>query len=560
MPLSEILNTGVYALFIGLAAIGVLLGYVRGLSRQTMKVVTVAAAFVISLMLYTKAYPWLYSYLDEKSLFDVMNLFGFQLGDNVKALLETIPGEDIIYVVAVPMSIIIFPWAFVSLFITISCILVLPYIIICGVLGFSCLANSPATRILGAVLGGIQGAFIAAIVLVPFTGLLGVATEAVTYAETDHPGFKNTIQVSDLYHENLDLVVDNPIIKAVDEHCGFIYDEFTTITVEEETIDVITVIDDSLELYVYYGELGVGDGFDFKKLTPENKVIIDQMINSFGDDKFMTVLLSDLVSAFGKATQTGVYSTSFEEPIQTIAMSLFGIIATCDENNIEADLHTIADVYYLLSDENVMNAPEPEEIFTSFMTTDENGNTAFDRLAKILNANPRFANLDDMLTTIAMDMLLQNSGVDKEVVETVEEVKTTINNVLNIDQSNYETVEEYKEAVNTEVAETLENNGIALSPEQVDQLSDYIIKEKEENGKTEFTDADMAKFMAEYYNIYANGGSIPGLGDIIPGGDINIGGGSIGGNEGSEGGENSGENSGESEDDGDNGATDESEQ
>ena len=207
-----------------------------------------------------------------------------------------------------------------------------------------------------------------------------------------------------------------------------------------------------------------------------------------------------------------------------------------------------------------MNAPEPEEIFTSFMTTDENGNTAFDRLAKILNANPRFANLDDMLTTIAMDMLLQNSGVDKEVVETVEEVKTTINNVLNIDQSNYETVEEYKEAVNTEVAETLENNGIALSPEQVDQLSDYIIKEKEENGKTEFTDADMAKFMAEYYNIYANGGSIPGLGDIIPGGDINIGGGSIGGNEGSEGGENSGENSGESEDDGDNGATDESEQ
>ena len=75
MPLSEILNTGVYALFIGLAAIGVLLGYVRGLSRQTIKFATVAVAFVVSLV----CVKWLMNFV-KKHNFKPFGIYRICLG------------------------------------------------------------------------------------------------------------------------------------------------------------------------------------------------------------------------------------------------------------------------------------------------------------------------------------------------------------------------------------------------------------------------------------------------------------------------------------------------
>lgn len=519
MPLSQILDTGVYAVFIGFTVIGLALGYVRGLSRQTMKFVTVAAAFVISLIFYAGSYEWLYNFLYDKSLFDLLDLLGVSLGEDVTNLCSSIPGEDIIYIVAVPMAIVIVPVLFLLTFLSISVTLILPFTIICGVLGFTPMANSPVTRILGAVVGGIQGVLISAVVLSQFSGMVGVANEAVTYAENGHPGFKNTEKISKLYHENLDLVYNNPVLQAVEEHCGFLYDGFTKITVEDESVNVVQVVDDSVEIYVLLGELDIKGEFKYQKLTDYNKEIIDQMIKSFGHDKYMTVIVSDLVSAFGKSTQTGVFSPDFDEPLRTIAMSLFDILASSDDDNIEADLHTVAEVYYLLSDVGAMAASNPENVFQAFLEADGDGNTAFTRLESILSANERFAGLGDMLTTIAMDMLFQNSGIDKEVVETVEEVKDSLNNILSFDKNS----ETYEEDVKTELSTTLTNNGIELEDEQMDELSKIVADElKKKEDVDEITDADLAKFMAEYYNIYANGGKLPdgfpeGLPEDFPG-------------------------------------------
>ena len=408
MPLSEILNLSVYALVAGLAGIGVLLGFVRGISRQTMKFITVAVAFMVSLVICTGAYEWIHSYLEGKTMLDLTNKLGITLSEQMSALAGALEGEEAVYILAVPLTVVIIPLMFIGIFFVVAGILIVPYIMVCGVLGFTNSANSFATRVLGAILGALQGLLIAVVILVPVAGILETAQEAVTVAERDHKDFKNTQQISELYHTNLDKIAQNPVLNIADDHFGFIYDRFITIDVEGEPINVHTVVDDAVELYVYYGELDKGEGVDYKNLTEENKQIIDQMIDSFGDDKLMTIIVSKVFAAGGKATETGAFQLGIDEPLNTLLTSLLKVFATSDETNIEGDIHTFAEVYYLLSDEGVMASPDIEVMFSAFLTLDENGNSAFKRLSMILDKNPRFAGLSETLSKVAMDITMQS--------------------------------------------------------------------------------------------------------------------------------------------------------
>lgn len=505
MPLSEMLNTGVYALLAGFGAIGLLTGLTRGFSRQTVKLFTVIAAFMISLLIFNKAYPYMISVFEEKTLLEVAQMLGLSFSEKVTSYLEVIEGEDAIYIMAIPLTVVIIPILFLVCIGAIMVVLSIPYIVVCGALGFTKESYSPISRLVGGVMGAAQGIFLAALMIVPIAGVVDIANEVVAHAESEHPGFKNTEKISEFYHTNVDLVSQNPALKFVDGKLGFIYDNFTTIDVDGEEIRVVTAVDDMVELYVYYGELGGGEKFDFKNPTPDDRLIIDDMINSFGDDKLMTVLVADFFKALGTSSESGAFVLGIDEPLKTLMTSLLTTFATSDEETIEGDLHTFADVYYLMATEGVFGSEDINIMFTAFLNLDENGVSAFSRLCNLLEKNPRYAHMSPTLSNIAMDMLLKNSGIDEDTMETITEVKDTVNNVLNIDKDSFETPEEYKEAVNDEVSQTLTNNGIELEPEQVDQITDYIIDQKENLGKTEFTDADMADFMAQYYDIYAKG-------------------------------------------------------
>ena len=514
MPLSQILDTGVTLTLVVYAAIGLLLGMSRGFSRQAVRVITVIIAFLLSLALFNRVYSYMVLMFEERTLLEVADMLGLSFNESITSYLEVIEGEDAAYILAIPLTVVLIPLFFVLSVTIIKDILLIPFWIVCGALGYTRKANTPITRLLGGALGLLQGVFIAAITLMPVAGMLDIAEEAVTIAETEHPDFKNTELISDIYHKNVDKVADNKILDVVDDTFGFIYDRFTTIDVEGEEIHIATAVDDFVEMFVYYGELGGEEGkFNYMNIDENDKRIIDEMIANFGDDRLMTVLVSDFFKALGTASETGALVLSVDEPLKTLMTALVVTFATTDETNVEGDLYMYADVCYFLSCEGVFTAEDTTTIFTSFLNMDENGESAFKRLCVLLESNPRFAHMSPTLSELAMRMLLENSGIDQDAQETLNEVKDTVNDVLNIDKESFETEEEYKEAVNTEVSETLANNGIDLEPDQIDQITDYIIQQKEENGKTEFTDADMADFMAKYYDIYAKGENSGGTDD-----------------------------------------------
>ena len=335
MPVSEILNISVYALAFGIVGWSCFLGLSRGINRQTVKMVTVLTAFLISLVIFKRMYPYMISVFEERTLLEVAEMLGLNFNEKITSYLAVIEGEDAAYIASIPLTVAVIPICFVLLMLFITGIMTLPYVTVCGALGYTNRANTPFTRLLGGALGALQGMFIAAIVLMPVSGMIDIAYEAVTVAETEHPGFRNTEKISELYHQNIDTVSENPVLKVVDDTFGFIYDDFTTIDVEGEKIHVVTAVDDMVELYVYYGELGVDGEFDYKNPSPKDKEIIDQMISSFGDDRLMTVIVSDFFKALGTSTESGAFVLGMEEPIQSLMASLLVTFATVDEENVE---------------------------------------------------------------------------------------------------------------------------------------------------------------------------------------------------------------------------------
>lgn len=508
MVLPVIINYALYGIVAVFAFIGLWFGFTRGFKRQTVRFLFIAASFGLSFALFSAIYPWLYSLVEGKTLADVAAMYGIGLDENLTKIATCIMGDTVVYVAAIPLAMVVFPVGFLILFLLITLALTFLYITVCGALGFGSKYNTPLTRILGGAVGALQGVLIALLILMPVDGIVDVSTVAITHAEQEHPDSANAIAIGNVYHQNVDPVRDNLVLKFSDDCFGFVYDKFSTIEVEGEKANVTEVADDMFELFVLYGDLGVD--FNYKSLDEEEKQIIDKMIDCFGDDRLMTAIAAGGLSAVGKASQNGALVIQASEPMLSLLLAYLDVCATTTSATVEDDLHTLSKVYYLFSDEGILLADSVNSMFASFLILDENGSSTFKRMTAILDENPRFLGMSNTCSEVAMNMLLHNSGMsDANVSEKVESVKGGINNVVALNKEDYATEEEYKADVNKGITDTLTENGIAMSEEKIDELTDFVIENY--GDKSEISDDEFLDFMSKYYDTYAksDGGTPP---------------------------------------------------
>ena len=499
MTLPTLINYGLYAIVGVFALVCFLLGFKRGFSRQTVKFIFVGASFALSFIAFGAIYPALYSLVEGKSVADVASTLNIGLSEEIYKFAVCIKGDTAVYLASVPLAIVVFPFGFLAMFFAVNGLLVFPYIVICGALGFGSQYNTTLTRILGGVVGIVQGVLMALLVIMPVEGIVDIAGEAITVSEEKHPDSQNAITIGNIYHQNVDGVIDNPVLKYSDDAFGFVYDKFSTIKVEGEDVSVHEIADDLFELFVLYGDLGAD--FNFKSLTEDNKATIDKMLECFGNDHIMTAIVSGALSSVGKAANSGAFTFDAGEPMQSLYMAFLDVCSTCDSTTVEGDLYTLTRVYYLFSDEGMLQAETVSSMFASFLVLDAEGSSAFKRMVAILDENPRFNTMSETCSRVAMDLLIRNTGVDQDVMETVTNVKAGINSVVGLNKEDYATEEEYKADVNKGISETLTENNISMSDEKLDQLTDFVIENY--GDKDEITDDEFLDFMSKYYDTYA---------------------------------------------------------
>ena len=216
MTLPAIINIAVYGIVAVFALIGFLLGFKRGFKRQTVKFLFICASFGLSYALFSALYPWLYGLVAGKTLAGLMSTYGIGLGESLMKIFECINGDLAVYAAAIPLAMVVFPIAFLIFFLLITLALNFLYIPLCGALGFGSKYNTLLTRIIGGAIGIIQGALIALLVLMPVDGLLDISNFAITNAEKEHPDSTNAVTIANVYHQNLDSVINNPALKFSD--------------------------------------------------------------------------------------------------------------------------------------------------------------------------------------------------------------------------------------------------------------------------------------------------------------------------------------------------------
>ena len=97
--------------------------------------------------------------------------------------------------------------------------------------------------------------------------------------------------------------------------------------------------------------------------------------------------------------------------------------------------------------------------------------------------------------------------LSESAVAIYENVKTGVNDVLALNESDYATRDEYIAAVSTELDETLKANDIKLDEATLETMSNYIADNYSD--VDEITDEDINRALLSYYSSFANGEGTP---------------------------------------------------
>ncbi len=146
-------NYGIYGLVAALALLGFLAGYVRGVMRQLVRIITVAASFGLAFVLTLSLKDAMLSFFDGKTLAQLLTPMGVAIGEGV--WLNNVTAETVETVITLPAGLVIMPLVFLVLFILISFVMLLVHKMLSGIVGFTKRNNNLITRTLGALAGDV---------------------------------------------------------------------------------------------------------------------------------------------------------------------------------------------------------------------------------------------------------------------------------------------------------------------------------------------------------------------------------------------------------------------
>lgn len=537
MNIISIANYVIYGIVALLALIGFLFGIKRGFFAQGVRLVTIILSIVAAFLLTTLAYSKVMDYLNGKTLGELLAQFGVAIEGDAAAWAECFEMETAAYIATIPLTLIVLPFAFVILFFVISFILWIVFMILARVFGFTKENNNGVTRLVGALVGIVQGVVVAGVILLPITGTLSVVEESVAAAEEKHAESQNAIVLGDMCENYIEPINKNIALTVYNKTHRFMYDAFLKVDIEQTEVSMRDVATDSVELFVLYGDLS---GIEMSNLSAEHKLVIDNMIDTFSSDVYMSTIFAGTLRAVARAEENGLLSlgggeegegngegeAAEEDVMGSFLGSLISVFKTGDHTTVKPDFTTIKNIYYILSDSGTLVAltaenVDFEEVFGALAALDENGKSTLGKITAELKSNSRTAPIATELNNFAMQIALQNAGItDPDVAQTVENVKNDLNEVIAMNREDYSSDEEYKGAVSDKIGETLAENQIEITEEQLDQVSDFVIEEFDDID--EITDAEIADFMAKYYDAYLNAesGDLGDIGDIEDLGDL----------------------------------------
>ena len=498
-------GTALTAIVLVLAVIGALKGLSRGISRQVVRTVTIIASIIISFFVATSLYSIISGFFEGKTMADIGKYLietGVLTSDTDISWLENMSVDTAELIVMLPVSILIVPIIFVIVFVPVSAIMLIVHGILSAIFGFKKRRNNLLTRLLGAALGFIQGAAVAAILLTPVIGIFGAVDDSVAMIKKEaSPEDTDTAAIVESYDEYLKDVAEHPTIKVFGAlGIKSLYANLSTFEIDGKDTDMSELFPDLTKIFCSVTAL---DGVDMMNLTPEDEADINRLLESIESNDYLTSVLAGAIQLASYSYTESEISDEFEEPFASLVNSAMEIFHTTDSSNVHSDIDTIKEVLFILSRDGVLNSFEDgsDAILSTLTKRDANGKTPINRIIAEIDKNERTRPLITMITKLSVSVMSNQMGMDESTVEIYDDIKSGINeNVLSINKDDYANEEEYVEAVAESLDETLKKNNIELEPEIVDTMAQYVADNYSD--KTEITDDDINDVILSYYDAY----------------------------------------------------------
>ena len=491
-----IVSYAIYGIVGALALFGMLLGLIRGVMRSLVRLITVSASFGAAFAVTVALKDSMLSIFDGKTLSDLLTPLGIAVGEG--DWVGAITMDTVKTLLTLPAGLVVLPFLFVALFLIINFFMLIIHKILCGIMGYTRANNNEMTRLLGAAVGAVQGAIIALVILIPVSGTINTFASAVNYVAEKYPDRNNTQALVSTYDQFFKASEDNVVLDILAPVSDALYPSFTVFEIDGEQIDVRECVNGAAVVLVNLGDIAATD---WKELTDTDKAAIDSMVDVITENRYYATVVSGILSALGEFNENDSLF-DLPEPLGSFVDCIFDIMKTSNRDNISGDLDTLIEVLYLISDSGTLRTLiDGGNALESFIQKDSEGVLLYNKFNAVFNANPRFSGITTAINDLAFEMLLQNNNSDLPVEEVIEDVKTGINDVLSIEKESYETPEEYREAVTESLETTLKSNDIELTDDQMEKITDYVINDMED--VEEVTDAEIAEFIAKYYEIYA---------------------------------------------------------
>lgn len=507
------ISVGIFGFLAVCVFFGVYHGAARGFSKSVIRLFTVGASAICAFLAVTGI----------SKLIVNTALSGANKGKSVEALLETyVPGitesmpsivrpimsemnsETAAIFVMMIVAIVLSPIIFIALFYLFRFITYFIYGLLAGLAGAISYGKGIINTLFGAVVGLAQGVLIAAVVIVPISGLCGVASEAKTplIEESEEPN--GYIEMA--YNTVINDLADNPLFDLVDKYGGkAMYDQMITLKVDgkkidmgEECVGAVRVVADIIPV--------AKPGLDWMHPTETQKDTLKTTVTNIEKSDLITALVADILSGTARSVENGSLNFGLTGAARVLVNDIMAMFATSTEETIVGDLDLAVDVYIIICEREIfdtLKSGDPNAVRDILTNKDAEGNTAVDVLMDRLNEYDRAHTIVTSLTKLSLSMMQESLGFDEDTTELYENVKEDLTGVLNHNKSDFETEEEYKQAVSDDLDKALADNNLNIDEDTKQSMVDYIADNYGDH-EGEITDKEINDALLSYYKSYAN--------------------------------------------------------
>jgi len=397
-----------------LIVFGALLGLFRGFKRAFIRFLTVAIAFFGSL------FACRFFLVDPKRVLDhpwtqkLLDLL--RVTEYLEQLKEEVP-KAYDFLIGLPVA-VLSPIVFTALFLVAAFFLELVYFII----GFFA-GPKRSGRLLGMIVGAVQGAVVTVAIMVPLCGLLSHAVSAIETIEAEKdPGY--TVEAVDQlseYKQQMTAVTDAPIFKLVDKVGTPICNSLMRYKVDGVEINVGSEIDNTASIYAHAFPLMDTPLKEYSQkqiqalyqITGNDKAGDERIEGDVSESRLLPYLLSRVLNAAGESWSKdeeflSVAVPDMSDDFDKVMNEFFEILKTTNTDPIDdrsesrstivTDLKTIVDLLDVFERHGMFPIIDNSDAVKNKFATEPK---IIDEMREILNKYPRYQKLCDELERAA---------------------------------------------------------------------------------------------------------------------------------------------------------------